>query len=154
MTNAVATPEAPVVDAPVADAPVAQASDKYATDAQRETLSKGVLAARQAGFSRTQLQELTELTPAQLWRIEQGNAHKHEVDQVEVALAQIESGDVQPPARKGKIGKAQAKINAALSILLSANEKLTKAQLVDVVSQAVEALNASDEDAPAESPSE
>lgn len=150
MTNAVATVE-PTTDETVVEstatveAPVAQADSKYASDEVRAELASRLIAARQAGWSRTKLQELTELTPAQLWRIEQGNVNRSEVAQVEEALAKIDAGDVQLPARKGKIGKAQAKIDSALAILLAVNEKLTKKELVEVVGQAVEALNATDE---------
>lgn len=145
MTNAVATPEVVESTEVVEDAPVAQADSKYASDDVRADLASRVLAARQAGWSRTKLQELTELTPAQLWRVEQGKVNKSEVAQVTEALAKIESGELVAPARKGKIGKVQSKINAALAILVPANEKLTKKELVDVISQAVEALNAVDE---------
>jgi hypothetical protein len=161
MTNAVATVE-PTTDetvieftepTEVADAPVAQADSKYASDEVRASIASRLIAARQAGWSRTKLQELTELTPAQLWRCEQGNVNRSEVAQIEEALAKIDAGDVQLPPRKGKIGKSQAKIDKALALLIAVNEKLTKKDLLDVVSQAVEALNASDEDESSDAPS-
>jgi len=146
MTNAVATEVVETVET-VEDAPVAQADSKYAADDVATDVASRLIAARQAGWSRTKLQELTELTPAQLWRCEQGKINKSEVDQVLEALAKIESGELVAPVRKGKIGKVQSKINSALAILVPAAEtdKITKAGLVDAIRQAVDALNATDE---------
>lgn len=124
------------------DAPVAKADDKYADQEVSEEASRRVLAARDAGWSRKALQEHTELTPAQLWRIEQGRIHRAEVAQLVEVLDKIDAGELVVAAKKGgKISDAQVKINAALAILTQDRPKATKAELVDAIFEAVRALD-------------
>lgn len=139
-----ATTEVPEVVEPtqVPDAPVAKSDGKYASEDDAKLAAQRVLAARDAGWSRTSLQELTELTPAQLWRIEQGRMHAHEAAQLNAALDKIDAGELVAPAKKGgKISESQSKINAALAILTADRPKATKAELVDVIAEAVAALD-------------
>ena len=122
------------------DAPLPQADSKYADSEVQQELAAGVVAARAAGFSRTVLERLTELTPAQLWRIEQGRAHKHEVAQVRDVLDKIKSGEVQPPQRPGKVSETQVKLNAVKTLLEEAQHAKTKADILEKIGEAIEAL--------------
>lgn len=134
-------PAAVLEAAQTPDAPVAKADDKYADKEVSEEASRRVLAARDAGWSRKALQEHTELTPAQLWRIEKGRIHRAEVAQLVEVLDKIDAGELVVAGRKGgKISDAQVKINAALAILRQDRPKATKADLMQAIDEAVHAL--------------
>jgi hypothetical protein len=103
----------------------------YAPKDAAQTLAEQVQAARVAGWTRPALTELTKLTPAQLWRVEHGNAHAHEVEVLTVALAKIASGEVKPPA------KAQAERVDVKAVLASYQARIQ--QLEEQVAALVEA---------------
>jgi ribosome-binding protein aMBF1 (putative translation factor) len=121
------------------DAPVPGSDSRYADEEVQKELATGVRAAREAGFSRTRLQQLTELTPAQLWRIEQGNAHKHEVKQVRDVLERIASGELQPPVKPGKANALHAKVR---EWLVMARDAKTAKEVRELVEQALQTLDA------------
>lgn len=122
------------------DAPVPQGDSRYADAKVAASLAERVKAARVAGFSRTTLQAETELTPAQLWRIENGRAHRHEVAQLEAVLNKIDAGELQPPQKPGKVSETQTRLNAVKRVLEEAHAGLTKAAILEKVAEAIAAL--------------
>lgn len=136
-------PQSPPTPAQTPDAPVPTVESRYADERTAEEVARRVKAAREAGFSRTRLTDLTELGGSALWRAEGGRVHKHEVEQLVAVLDRIESGELEPPSR-GKVSEVDAKIKGVLAILVEGgqNPKLTKAELVDVIQRAHDALAA------------
>lgn len=130
----------PVVKSETPAAPVPQAESRYADEGVAASLAERVKAARDAGFSRTTLQSETELTPAQLWRIENGRAHKHEVTQLVAVLDKIDAGELKPPTKPGKISETQVRLNAVQALLEAAKEAKTKAAIVEKIDEALETL--------------
>lgn len=122
------------------NAPVPQGDSRYAEPKVAGSLAERVKAARAAGFSRTTLQAETELTPAQLWRIENGRAHRHEVAQLVAVLDKIDAGELQPPQKPGKVSETQTRLNAVKRVLEEAHAGLTKAAILEKVAEAIAAL--------------
>jgi hypothetical protein len=141
--TSVETTEAPeaTVETPETQAPVARADDRYPADEVSAELARRVLAARAAGWSRTQLQVVSELTPAQLWRIENGRVHRHEVEQLAEVLSRIESGELAAPAQNSR-GRSSTpddrdeRIRRALELLDEAVERRSAAQVREGVGAA------------------
>jgi transcriptional regulator with XRE-family HTH domain len=106
-----------------------------------QALAQAALAARQAGFTRPELAQLTGLTTAQVWRVEQGRVHADEFDAVDAVMAKIAQGELQP-AKAQRVEPRQAKINAALEIFKAVEGNATKAQLWGALVAMRDALHA------------
>lgn len=103
-----AEPAATVAPEQVQEAPESpQADSRYPAESVAQSIATRLLAAREAGWSRTQLSELVEgeggnMKGAALWRSEQGRVHVDEVEYLTRVLDQIELGAVAPPKRPSK----------------------------------------------------
>ncbi len=115
------------VDVPSAsvEAPESGASNdsRYAPEDVAQEVADRVKAAREAGWSRTRLQELVEveggsMKGSALWRAEQGRVHAAEINYLVPVLDKIESGELTLPTKPVKDpGALQARIDAALTLL-------------------------------------
>lgn len=142
--NATDVPSASV-EAPEA-APTADS--RYPAPKVAQEVARRVKAARDLGFSRTRLEELVEaeggnMTPANLWRAEQGRVHVAELAYLEPVLDKIDSGKIELPAKPVKDPKAlQAKVDATLELLRGHGDVKGVNNLRDLITQALETLAA------------
>ena len=135
-----------------------KASAKQDADENREKFSKlcreigARLVEERKRFTRPKLAKLVGLTPSELWRCEQGRARAHEVEKIQVVLAQIDSGELTPPERPkpfgGKTGGAsKAKLKEACERARHAlsevpvSGKVTTAQFRAAIGTALDALD-------------
>ncbi len=109
----------------------------YADADVRTQLARWLVDARRRGFSRRQLAEQTGLTSAALWRIEQGNAHRHEVRRVTACVELISAGKLLPKhPRRLSCSEAQNRLRA-VERLLDESVELRVAELRAAVQQAL-----------------
>lgn len=119
-------------------ATVTQESEVRESAAQ--SLATATLEARQAGWTRPELAELTGLTVAQVWRVEQGRVHADEFDVVDAALAKIVRGEVQPKSAAKPRDARQARIDAALAAIDVTPKNATKSELWGALAAVAAAL--------------
>lgn len=105
------------------------ATIEYAIEVDAATVASELRAAREAGFKRPELADLTGLTPAKVWRAEQGRLHASEYLPVRSALDKIASGEVKPAAAQRSASAEQVRIDAALRAIAGVPDKATKAEL-------------------------
>lgn len=146
-----ATSDAPSATKAPADVPNASVeegnapssrNDRYASDEVCKEVAAGILAAREAGFTRPLLSELVaaeggSMGGSALWRSERGKVNKDEVEYITAVLAKIASGELKPPVKEPKNAGAAleaakerlAKLDAALALLDAGPENKTLAAL-------------------------
>jgi hypothetical protein len=125
-----------------------KSDDRYPEVEVAQRVAARVKAARDAGWSRTRLEELVEaeggsMKGAALWRAEQGRVHREELTYLVPVLDKIESGELALPEKPVKDPKAlQARVNAALELLAGRAEAKKLADKSELLEDVYEALTA------------
>lgn len=103
--------------------PATSSDSRYAPEEVSQEVAERVKAARDAGWSRTRLQELVEaeggsMRGSALWRAEQGRVHAAEINYLVPVLDKIASGELTLPAKPIKDPSVlKGRVDAALALL-------------------------------------
>ncbi|RDI21697.1 hypothetical protein [Lentzea flaviverrucosa] len=138
------TPEATASSASVtgtAAATVESPTDKakrYADASIASQVADRLTKAKEAGWTRPALMQLTGMTASAVWRAQNGKVHPGEVESLTAVLTKIEAGELKPPTTSKP--KRAAKNVKCVQTLEAALQEKTLAATRKLVTEALEAL--------------
>lgn len=113
-------------------------TERYADASIASQVADRLTKAKEAGWTRPALMQLTGMTASAVWRAQNGKVHQAEVESLTGVLAKIETGELEPPTKSAS--KRTAKTAQCVHVLEAALQEKSLAATRKLIAEALEAL--------------